>query len=374
MKIAYALAGEGRGHTTRALTLANGLLARGHEVAFFTCGDALELLRESFGHDAVYHLETPRFVIVRKRVSYVRTGLKGLGYLYGHRRRRNAAIKQLRDWGPDALITDFEPTFAGVARRLNVPLISFNSQRFSTDAKLNHLLNRRQRLKLLPIKIMCRVFAPRPALSLVSKGFNLEPKKPNTHLLGPMLRPEFTHDAWRPSGTHVIAYLRQSVLHHLPDLAAHAQSHGLPLKLYGHYPEDVPENVEVRPISNDGFIEDLVTADRIVQTAGTQLLGEGGCLGIPSLCFPEPAQVEQEINGVRAQKTFLNVEVVRPKATSIEQLDEVLRGLNTSEPRPIIRNGCEQAVEIIDSFLNQLSDRRLGVDAPYDRLTTAAVR
>ena len=75
-----------------------------------------------------------------------------------------------------------------------------------------------------------------------------------------------------------------------------------------------------------------------------------------------------------AQKTFLNVEVVRPKARSIEQLDEVLRGLNTSEPRPIIRNGCEQAVEIIDSFLNQLSDRRLGVDAPYDRLTTAAVR
>ena len=373
MRIAYALAGEGRGHTTRALTLANGMIALGHEVVFFTCGDALDLLQERFGEEAVHHLETPRFVIVGKRVSYVRTGLKGLGFLYGHRRRRNAAIKQLRDWGPDALITDFEPTFAGVARRLNAPLISFNSQRFSTDAKLNHLLNRRQRLKLLPIKLMCRVFAPRPALSLVSKGFNLEPNKPNAHLLGPMLRPEFTHDAWRPSGTHAIAYLRHSVLHHLPDLAAHAQSHGLTLKLYGHYPEDVPENVEVRPISNDGFIEDLVTADWIVQTAGTQLLGEVGCLGIPSLCFPEPAQVEQEINGVLAEKTFPNVEVVRPQATSIEQLDEVLRRLNTSEPRPTVRNGCEQAVEIIDSFLTKLSNHRLGVDAPHDRLTTAAV-
>jgi len=131
--------------------------------------------------------------------------------------------------------------------------------------------------------------------------------------------------------------------------------------------------VEVRPISNDGFIEDLVTADWIVQTAGTQLLGEVGCLGIPSLCFPEPAQVEQEINGVLAEKTFPNVEVVRPQATSIEQLDEVLRRLNTSEPRPTIRNGCEQAVEIIDSFLTELSNRRLGVDAPHDRLTTAAV-
>lgn len=373
MKIAYALAGEGRGHTTRALTLATGLIERGHEVVFFTCGDALDLLRERFGQEAVHHLETPRFVIVRKRVSYIRTGMKGLGFLLGHRRRRNAAIEQLRAWGPDALITDFEPTFAGVARRLGVPLISFNSQRFSTDAKLKHLLSRRQRLKLLPIKLMCRVFAPRPNLSLVSKGFNLESNKPNAHLLGPMLRPEFTHDAWRPAGTHAIAYLRHSVLHHLPALATHAQSHGLTLKLYGHYPEDIPENVEIRPISNDGFIEDLVTADWIIQTAGTQLLGEVGCLGIPSLCFPEPAQVEQEINGVLATKTFPHVEVVRPQATSIKQLDEVLDSLKTSESRPLIENGCDQAVEIIASFLNQLADNRSSVDAPHNQLGKAAV-
>ncbi len=218
---------------------------------------------------------------------------------------------------------------------------------------------------------MCRVFAPRPALSLVSKGFNLEPNKPTAHLLGPMLRPEFTHDAWRPAGTHAIAYLRHSVLHHLPALAAHAQSHGLTIKLYGHYPEDVPENVEVRPISNDGFIEDLVTADWIVQTAGTQLLGEVGCLGIPSLCFPEPAQVEQEINGVLAEKTFPNVEVVRPQATSIEQLDEVLHRLRAPNSRPIIENGCEQAVEIIDSFLSQLADRRSSLDTPNNQLGKA---
>ena len=82
---------------------------------------------------------------------------------------------------------------------------------------------------------------------------------------------------------------------------------------------------------------------------------------------------EYEDNGVLAEKTFPNVGVVHPRATSIEQLDEVLRGLNTSEPRPIIRNGCEQAVEIIDSFLTKISYRRLGVDTPYDRLTTAVV-
>lgn len=372
MRIAYALAGEGRGHTTRALTLADGLIAQGHEVMFFTCGDAIELLRERFGEEAVHHLETPRFVIVRNRVSYLRTGLESLRFFLGHRQRRKAAIEQLRTWGPDALITDFEPTFAGVARRLNVPLISFNSQRFAIDAKLKHLLNRRQRLKLLPIKIMCRVFAPRPDLSLVSKGFNLEANKPSAHLLGPMLRPEFTMDSWRPAGTHAIAYLRHSVLHHLPALAAHAESHGLMLKLYGHYPDEVPANVEVRPISNDGFIEDLVTADYIVQTAGTQLLGEVGCLGLPSLCFPEPGQVEQEINGALATNTFPHVEVVHPRSTSIAQLDEVLQRLKTPGPRPTIQNGCQQAVEMICSFLNQLRDHQSSVDTPHHRVELAA--
>ena len=71
MRIAYALAGEGRGHTVRALTLANGLIERGHEIAFFTCGDALQLLRDEFGADSVFHLETPRFVIRRNRVAYI---------------------------------------------------------------------------------------------------------------------------------------------------------------------------------------------------------------------------------------------------------------------------------------------------------------
>jgi len=162
------------------------------------------------------------------------------------------------------------------------------------------------------------------------------------------------------------------VLHHLPALAAHAESHGLMLKLYGHYPDEVPANVEVRPISNDGFIEDLVTADYIVQTTGTQLLGEVGCLGIPSLCFPEPGQVEQEINGALATNTFPHVEVVHPRSTSIAQLDEVLQRLKTPGPRPIIQNGCQQAVEMICSFLNQLRDHQSSVDTPHHRVELAA--
>ena len=355
MRIAYALAGEGRGHTTRALTLAQGLIELGHEVIFFTCGDALELLQQTFGAAQVHRLETPRFVVIRKRISYVGTGFAAMGFAMKFRRQQKRAVNQLKAWNPDVLISDFEPTFARVARRLKVPLISFNSQRFSVDAKLDHLLNRRQRLKLLPIRILNRLFAPNPDLSLVSKGFNLEPNKTNAHLLGPMLRPAFTPDAWIPEGAHVVAYLRTSVLHHLPALALHAKQHGLVLKLYGHHPENIPDNVEPRPISNDGFIHDLLTANWVIQTAGTQLLGEVGCIGIPSLCLPEPGQVEQEINGILAMKTFPNVEVIHPRRTSPDDLDAVLHRVRSAERGPEVLNGAYQAVQLVHEFLHHLN-------------------
>ena len=96
MRIAYALAGEGRGHAVRAISLGKGLIARGHEIEFFTCGDALELLRETFGHDSVHDLETPRFVIVNNRVSILRTGLGSIRFFSKQRRRKKKFANNLR--------------------------------------------------------------------------------------------------------------------------------------------------------------------------------------------------------------------------------------------------------------------------------------
>ena len=366
MRIAYALAGEGRGHAVRAISLGKGLIERGHEIEFFTCGDALELLREAFGHDLVHDLETPRFVIVNNRVSLPRTGLGSIRFFSKQRRRKKKFAKKLRALNIQAIISDFEPTFPRVARKLRIPFISFNSQRFSLDAGLDNLLTFRQRLKLLPIKILCRIFAPNPQLSLVSKGFNLRPNKPTAHILGPMLRPEFVPGAWRPTDTHVIAYLRTSVLQHLPAIAEHAKSHGLSLKLYGHHPQNVPDNVEIRPISNDGFIQDLLTANWIVQTAGTQLLGEVGTISLPSMCIPEPGQVEQEINAILAEKTLPHVKVLHPNSTSIQEMNTLLEKCRQTSNNLVIESGQSQAVAIVDEFLNGLERQTFTSESKQD--------
>ena len=73
MNIAYALAGEGRGHTTRAIGLADRLIEAGHRVQFFTCGDAVDLLEKRYGANSVTYLETPRFVLGKRGISYIGT-------------------------------------------------------------------------------------------------------------------------------------------------------------------------------------------------------------------------------------------------------------------------------------------------------------
>ena len=355
MKIAYALAGEGRGHTTRAISLAKKLIEAGHEIQFFTCGDAIELLHQKFGEKSVSSLETPRFVIGNNGVAYSRTTIASIKFLFGHKSRLENCIRQLNEFGAEVLISDFEPTFARAAKKLKLPLISFNSQRFTIDTKLKKKLSRVQRLKLLPVKILCRYMAPKPNLSVISKGFNLEAKRPDIHLVGPMLRPAFHPDAWMPEGTHVVAYMRKSVLCHLDAIASHADKYDLKVKLYGHYPETLPPNVELCPISDSGFTNDLLTCDWICQTAGSQLLGEVGTLRVPTICFPDPNQVEQEINAVLAEKAYSNVSVIRTKKLSDSDLDLALAKCSTEEAPPTFENGTTGAFEIIQKFLNATS-------------------
>jgi uncharacterized protein (TIGR00661 family) len=355
MIVAYALAGEGRGHTTRAMALAHRLQAHGHTVHFFTCGDARDLLVERFGSDRVHELPTPRFVIGHHGISYIRTGLASLRFFAHHRRRVKNTVRTLSDLGADVLISDFEPTFGPTARRLEAPFIAFNSQRFVLDADLSQVLNRRQRMKLLPVRIMCRLFARKPDLSIVSKGFNLQPNKPNAHLVGPMLRDAIHLGAWQPAGTHVLAYLRASVMHHLPAMAEHARQHGMVVKLYGHYPAHPVDNVECCPISNDGFIRDLLSADWIYQTAGTQLLGEVASVGVPSLCFPEPGQVEQEINGVLASHAYSNVTVMPRRGVTVGSLNAALQA-TLARPRALVHdNGADAAASLVVTFMNAQS-------------------
>ena len=369
LNIAYSLAGEGRGHTVRAIAMADRLTRAGHNVKFFTSRDSLELLIEKFGEDAIVNMETPDLVLNKDgSVNALFSFLKTWKFLYitmpARVRRVVQQVTGLADDGftADVLLTDFEPTFTHVARHTGLPIISFDSQRFMLDAQLNGKLSYLLRLKLLPVTMaIVFKFLPNPTRTIVSKGMGLSAKmnRPNTVMVGPMLRSEFYPGAWVPKGTHAVAYLRKAALFALETAAQHAKTHGLVLRLYGHKPDELPDNVIVCPISSEGFINDVLSAEWIVQTAGSQLLGEVSVIGIPSLVIPERGQFEQETNISLCTTKYENI-VRLPNYPSnnftIDLFETKLSEARQGSFRTDYENGIDDAFENIQRMLDHWSE------------------
>ncbi len=343
--------------------MANRLRSAGHNVKFFTSRDSLELLIEEFGKDAIVKMDTPAFVHNKDgSVNASSSFLKTWKFLYITMPFQvQRVIQQVtgmveEGFKADILLTDFEPTFTHVARHTGLPLISFDSQRFILDAELNGKLSYLLRLKLLLPSLGVTKFLPNPTCTIISKGMGLKAKMncSNTVMVGPMLRSEFYPGAWEPKGMHVVAYLRKAAHFALETVAQHAKKHGLVLRLYGHKPEVLPDNVISCPISSKGFIKDLLSADWIVQTAGSQLLGEVSVVGVPALVIPEKGQLEQECNICLCASKYDNI-VRLPNDPSenftIQLLDDKLAEARKCVIPANYESGIDKAFDYIEHKL-----------------------
>ena len=81
MRVSYGLVGTTRGHAVRALAIGQELIERGHEVLFFTDGDAEELLKARFGEERVCATETPKYYFTKGKISIRKTLSKNLKFL-----------------------------------------------------------------------------------------------------------------------------------------------------------------------------------------------------------------------------------------------------------------------------------------------------
>ena len=355
LRIAYGVMGEGRGHTVRALALGQRLIDAGHEVRFFTMGQSEDLLKRHFGDDAVQLTETPRFVTFRSRLLVSLTALRGAWYWLRNPIRVRRCINEMRGWRPDVVISDFEPTMPRVARRLGVPCISFDSQHFTRACDLRQHLPMNLRMRLAVLPLLTWIFDVKPSLVVISKPFSLPTRREGMHMVGPMLRPSLERAEHDPSGTHVLCYSRARLDRALTTAFEHARCIGLEVRLYGHHPAEVPENVRCMPISDEGFVRDMLSADAVICTSGSQLIGELAVLGIPSVLLPEPGQVEQEVNARLAAAAYGNFAVLRPRKVQATDFSVAFDGLR-SQPNHDLRGGADRAAMLILQHLGTLAD------------------
>ncbi len=104
-------------------------------------------------------------------------------------------------------------------------------------------------------------------------------------------------------------------------------------RVYGMGRTERVGRVELKPFSQQGFVDDLRTARAVIAGGGFSLMGEAVHLRVPMLCVPLEGQWEQQLNarwlaklGYGAWAPRLTAPVVRD---FLGRVDEFARGVAT---------------------------------------------
>ncbi|MHC4310349.1 MAG: glycosyltransferase family protein, partial [Planctomycetota bacterium] len=137
-KIIYGVAGEGFGHSSRSHLTGQRLIDAGHDVMFVGSQKSLLYLKQYFG-ERVREIFGLSFAFVDGRIDKSETLKQNLLNLPEGNKLNDALFREhFEPFGPDLVISDFEPFSAWWAWRKNVPFISIDHEHVLTLCELEH--------------------------------------------------------------------------------------------------------------------------------------------------------------------------------------------------------------------------------------------
>jgi len=298
MKILYGVQATGNGHINRSREVVAALKKAGHEVfVIFSGRDPQKLWDvDTFRPYDAYRGLT--FATSGGKVDYWHT-LRSLKLTHFFR-----DIIRFRDNAFDVVITDFEPISARIAKRHQIPCIGVAHQyafRYAIP------IAKWDPLALLVI----RYFAP------VDYPLGLHYHHFNQPILPPIVSNKMCSGS-KKDPSKIVVYLPFENRGKVTQLLA-----SFPACTFFYYtsieqPSD-QGNVHLRPLSRNGFINDLRDCGGVISNAGFTLTSESVYLGKKLLVRPLTGQLEQTSNAMALQKLGL--------ATVLSRLDR--QGIDT---------------------------------------------
>ncbi|MCU0913673.1 MAG: hypothetical protein MUC88_03810 [Planctomycetes bacterium] len=351
-KIIYAMAGEGFGHASRAHLVGQRFLDAGHDVLFAASGRALQYLRpyygtrvqEVFGLSYDYH---------KGYVDPLATVWKNIKrYPLGRRLNRGLCEQVYEPFGPDLVVTDFEPFTAWWAWRRHVPFISIDNEHLLTQARLHHRLveSTGRMTAALVVRFHCL-----GARAYVITSFFQAPLKSRAAVLAPpVVRPAIARLRSSDAG-HIVVYAttgtREDLWRDVLGRFAPQEFH-----IYGFNKNATHGNCAFKEASVEGFAADLAAARGVIASAGYSLLSECLYLRKKMLLLPLAGQYEQRVNARYIEALGLGLWSKRMDAAIVARF---LEGL--AEPLPqderILWPDNERFFAILQSVLAKLDTR-----------------
>lgn len=360
MRIFYGVAGEGLGHASRTLAVVDAL--PNVEFHLFTFGKAYNFLKnQRYPH--LHLINGLMFPYKNGKVSYPRLMYRAAKYFSGDIRKNISYIsEQYRMLRPDLFMSDFEPSVARAAKRCESKLISVDNQhRFAyTD--------------MIELPVFLRVYGwacglaakflvPNPDHTIISTFHydRIQPKGKNVVLANGLFRSNVTSQQ-PTNGGYLLVYIRESVNDVF--LRSLREIQDTEVRIYGASEGYLKQSAERRknlkffPIS-ESFVNDLAGCDKLMTTAGNQLISEARYLGKQCLVVPEPGQYEQSINafyvesigmGIKCEAHELNSNVIKTfmrNSYSIQQL--------------MVPNGVDMVTQVIRDCLNNVDQNSVRI-------------
>lgn len=320
-RILYGVSGEGSGHSSRATEMTRHLLSCGHDVRIVSYDRGYRNMSAEF---ETIEIEGLHIVCENNRVRPLRTLWHNLRRGGKAVRRLKVLVQRVREFQPDFVITDFEPTTAWLAWWRGLPLISLDNQhrmrymKFRSPPRL--LLSRWMTVLLI------RLMVPSPTAALATTYYFGERKNDRIFLFPPILRREVL--ACEPSnGQHHLVYVT-SHFEHLLDLLKSLPDQQF--VVYGCNREGADGNLRFRPFSTDGFLRDLESCRSVLATAGFTLISEAIYLGKPYLAMPMVGQFEQQLNAICLEELGFGINAHKADRDSLLRFFERLPTLQAS--------------------------------------------
>jgi uncharacterized protein (TIGR00661 family) len=312
MKYLFIIQGEGRGHLTQAIALAEMLQKTNHQVVgalvgtsdgekippFFTKKFSAKSI--SFASPCLVYCKKTKALDVRKTlissVFRLKTYISSL-------RKINTTINQLN---PDVII-NFYDVLGGIHQflfRPKVPMVCIAHQYLLLNPDFKH--PRKHWLDKFLVNTNTRITALGAAkkLALSFTPFS-NYEQQNIYTIPPLLRPEITQIS-PTTENYILVYMTQ---HSLADelLKWHAKNP----KVVVHCFWDKPQNTEVykysrnlhfHRINGQKFLEMMQNCKGLVTTAGFESVCEAMYLGKPTMMIPVPKHYEQACNALDAKR------------------------------------------------------------------------
>ncbi|QJW91843.1 glycosyl transferase [Spirosoma taeanense] len=316
MRVLFLVQGEGRGHLTQALSLAQILQTAGHEVIGALVGVTAERGIPAFFSEKFTAPITPVFSpglvynVGTNELEPVKTTLQAIQYIRPFWRSLRYVRDTINAQRPDVVVNFYE-MLGGLTYALlrpAAPMVCIAHQYFAFHPNFQRPKGQwfyRQAFRL-NTRLTC--FGARELLAL---SFDKQPDEPRQRIrvVPPLLRQEITELKPTP-GDFLLAYVTQPGLR-VELLKAHRQRPDI--RIDGFHAEAtgpdqvVDETLTYHAIDGRRFLDFMVRCKAIVTTAGFESVCEAAYLGKPALMIPQPNHFEQACNAIDGQRAGVGI-------------------------------------------------------------------